>query len=80
MRADTLGQIFFEEGERKGLLRGIRLMLKLRFGSEDEKLMTCLEDVMDNVLLEKTQDHILAAQNMDEFLSLLVMDQIIRET
>jgi hypothetical protein len=53
-------------GMEKGLLRGIEVALRMKFGAEGLELMPELRQIRDHVLLEKILDRIEVASSPDE--------------
>ncbi len=58
--------IFERMGMEKGLLRGIEVALKVKFGAAGLELMPELRQIQDHVLLEKIADRIETAASPDD--------------
>jgi hypothetical protein len=62
----SVERMALKEGERKGILRGIRLGLKLKFGAEALQLLPQIESVTDLDKLSSIHDAIETAANPEE--------------
>lgn len=59
-----------QKGKQEGLLKGISLGLKLKFGSQGQNLLPEIEQIEDVSLLESILEAIETANTIDELRSL----------
>ena len=61
----TLAEKWFQQGERRGLLRGIELGLKLKFGHDGLRILPDIRKITDTDLLMTIHDGLETADTPD---------------
>ncbi|MBF0564597.1 MAG: hypothetical protein HQK89_05085 [Nitrospirae bacterium] len=68
---DIEKDVRFRQGREKGLLEGIELAVKIKFGTEGLAVMDKIKSIADINTLEKIEDILLKSENIHEFMEMI---------